>query len=129
MDLRKLDSFKRQAEESADESNIHRLINSSKINEALIENASVMFDLEFILKQKAQLKYLQAKSNNQSRSKILSLLNHDFLWTPTLLFYLSTAGIFLMCKRRFRLQWIHALPMMTIPATLDYFKRDHYIKL
>lgn len=32
MDLRKLDRFKRQAEESADESNIHHLINSSKIN-------------------------------------------------------------------------------------------------
>ena len=58
MDLRKLDRFKRQAEESADESNIHFLINSSKINQALIDNASVMFDLEFILKQKAQLKYL-----------------------------------------------------------------------
>ncbi len=52
MDRRKLDLFKKQAEEE-EEQNIHKLINSSKMNEALVENAAVMFDLEFILKQKA----------------------------------------------------------------------------
>ena len=24
---------------------------------------------------------------------------------------------------------MHIIPMMTIPATLDYFKRDHYVKM
>ena len=34
------------------------------MNEALVSNAAVMFDLEFILRQKAQLKYLQVKQRN-----------------------------------------------------------------
>ena len=58
MDKRKLEQFKRQQTE-LEENNIHALINSSKMNEALIDNAAAMYDLEFILRQKAQLKYLQ----------------------------------------------------------------------
>ena len=57
MDRRKLEAFKRQQVE-LEENNIHLLINSNKMNEALIDNASAMFDLEFILRQKAQLRYL-----------------------------------------------------------------------
>ena len=129
MDKRKLEQFKRQAEESSEEMNIHKLINSAKMNEALVGNAAAMFDLEFILKQKAQLKYLQAKSQQQSNSKLLQMLNHSFLWSPTPSFYVFTMALYLVLRRRFRLTFMHLIPMMTIPATLDYYKRDHYIKL
>ena len=39
-----------------------QILNSTKVNEALLNNVERMFDLEFELKQKAQLKYLQAKT-------------------------------------------------------------------
>ena len=53
MDKRKLEQFKKQQEATADDQNIHKLINSRKMNEALLDNAAAMFDLEFLLKQKA----------------------------------------------------------------------------
>lgn len=49
MDRRKLEQFKRQAEEAEDQ-NIHKIINSSKMNEALVGNAAAMFGLEFMLR-------------------------------------------------------------------------------
>ena len=61
MDKRRLEQFKKQQYESSDEMNVQKIINSSRINEALIQSAASMFDLEFILKQKAQLKFLQVK--------------------------------------------------------------------
>jgi len=128
MDQRKLESFKRHAEDE-EELNIHRLINSTKMNEALVENAATMFELEFLLRQKAQLKYLQRKMKNESVSKIMNMLNHQFLWQPTPLFYIATAFGFLLAKNRYRLQPITFLPFLMIPATLDYLKRDYYIKL
>ena len=41
-----------------DELNILKIVNSSKMNEALMDNVERMLDLEFVVKQKAQLKYL-----------------------------------------------------------------------
>ena len=61
MDKRKLEKFKRQAEEE-EEINIHRIINSNQMNDALVNNAAAMFDLDFVLRQKAQLNYLKEKS-------------------------------------------------------------------
>lgn len=52
MDKRKLEQFKKQAEDD-EEMNIHKLINSPKMNEALVINAGAMLDLDFILRQKA----------------------------------------------------------------------------
>ena len=61
MDKRKLEQFKKQTIDSADELNILKIVNSSKMNEALIDNVERMNDLEFVVKQKSQLKYLQDK--------------------------------------------------------------------
>lgn len=44
--------------------NIHKLINSPKMNEALVANAGLMLDLDFILRQKAQLRYMQVKAKS-----------------------------------------------------------------
>ena len=88
-----------------------------------------MFDLEFILRQKAQLKYLQVKQKNQTTSKIASMLNHSFLWSPTPMYYLTTLTLFVVLRRKFRLQWLTFLSVLMIPITLDYLKRDYYIKM
>lgn len=40
---------------------IEDIINSKRINEVLLDKAEELFSLEFNLKQKAQLKYLQEK--------------------------------------------------------------------
>mgnify|MGYP001269976556 FL=1 len=99
------------------------------MNEALVANAGAMFELEFVLKQKAQLKYLESRMKNQSKSRMFQYLQHEFLWNPTPSFYLGTVVVYFMIKKKFRLTWTHLLPMLTIPATLDYFKRERYIKL
>ena len=58
MDKRKLEQFKKQSIDNVDELNILKIVNSSKMNEALMDNVEKMLDLEFVVKQKAQLKYL-----------------------------------------------------------------------
>jgi hypothetical protein len=74
---------------------VEDIINSKKINEAFLESAEEMFELEFTLKQKAQLKYLQVKQKKiKKRSKLFNMLSHDFLWTPTPAYYLTTAILF-----------------------------------
>ena len=60
MDKRKLDQFKKLSIDSG-EANIQKFVNSEKINETLLDHTERMFDLEFIIKQKAQLKYLEVK--------------------------------------------------------------------
>jgi hypothetical protein len=87
-----------------------------------------MFDLEFTVKQKAQLKYLQEKTNKfHSRLKLLNIFSHEFLWSPTPVYYAGSFLLYLMVKNRMRLTMIHALPFLAIPPTLDYFKRDFYV--
>ena len=61
--------------------------------------------------------------------KLLNFLSHEFLWTPTPAYYLGTFCIYLMIKSRFRLRPIHSIPMLAIPATADYYKRDHYVRM
>ena len=94
----------------------------------LMTHAERMFDLEFVLKQKAQLKYLEDKQNRQWGSKLLAYFQHDFLWSPTPLYYLGAFLSYLTVKNRFKLKLIHLVPMFAIPVTLDYMKRDFYVK-
>ena len=99
------------------------------MNEALMDNAERMFDLEFIVKQKAQLKYLQVKQQKfQTRFKIFNFLSHEFLWSPTPLYYLGTLFLYQILKVRFRLTPVHFIPMLAVPVTVDYYKRDYYVK-
>ena len=53
MDKRKLDHFKKQAQDFSEDTNMREILNSTQINQALIDNAETMLGLEFILKQKA----------------------------------------------------------------------------
>ena len=50
MDKRKLEHFKKQSIDNVDELNILKIVNSSKMNEALMDNVERMLDLEFVVK-------------------------------------------------------------------------------
>jgi hypothetical protein len=104
-------------------------LNSPKVNEAVLDNIEVMFETEFILKQKAQLKYLESKSKKmKSRGFILNSFSHEFLWTATPAYYVSSFMLFILLKNRYNLRIAHSLPFMALPPTGDYIKRDYYIK-
>ena len=105
-----------------------QILNSTKVNEALINHVEAMFELEFILKQKAQLKYLQVKSG-KSVSKIFplfSVFSHEYLWSPTPVYYMTSLLIYVLTKKRFRMTSVQFLPFLALPPTFDYIKRDHY---
>jgi hypothetical protein len=88
----------------------------------------MMFDLEFVLKQKAQLKYLQVKTaKKNTRSIKLNLLSHEFLWSPTPVYYGLAYFIYRMSRRRYGFTVVHCLPFMAIPPTMDYAKREFYV--
>ena len=132
MDRRKIEKFKAENEahsgDIAENMRIHQIVNSKKVNEALLDQTEELFELEFTLKQKAQLKYLQVKSTKfQTRFKILNMLSHEFLWAPTPVYYVMTSFMYFLLKNKFRLTLMHAIPFLAIPPTMDYYKRDHYV--
>lgn len=132
MDKRKIAKFKQDQDTNegvlTEGQRTQQILNSKSVNEALLYNAEQMFDIEFALKQKAQLKYLQKKTTmQQHRFKFLNLLSHEFLWTATPVYYLGTAVLYLVVKNRMRLTLMHALPFLAIPPTFDYLKREHYV--
>jgi len=52
MDKRKIEAFKK-VNQSTEDFKINQIINSTKVNEALLDNVEHMFELEFVLKQRA----------------------------------------------------------------------------
>jgi hypothetical protein len=138
MDRRKVVDYRKSVEEAenyeanifSDQQRLQQVINSSKVNEALLNNVDAMFNIEFNIKQKAQLKYLQVKTQRKSkRFQTLNFLSHEFLWTPTPIYYLFTAATFMLVKKRLRLTLVHSIPFLAIPATMDYVKRDYYASM
>jgi hypothetical protein len=61
MDKRKLQQIESNKEIENESLTIEDIVNSKRINEVLLDKAEELFTLEFTLKQKAQLKYLQEK--------------------------------------------------------------------
>jgi hypothetical protein len=58
-----------------------------------------MFESEFVLKQKAQLKYLQQKQNKKTtRMPLMNMLSHEFLWSPTPIYYLGAMILYTLGK-------------------------------
>ena len=102
MDKRKLDQFKKLSIDSPNDSNIQKFVNSDKINNALLDHTERMFDLEFIVKQKAQLTYFQAKQKKfQNRNRFLNAFSHEFLWSPTPAYYFGTFVTYMMIRRKY----------------------------
>lgn len=84
-----------------------------------------MFELEFSIKQKAQLKYLQNKQKlKQSRMKLMNLLSHDYLWSPTPIYYVSTFVLYVWARRKWKLQPYTIIPFMSIPMTCDFISKN-----
>ena len=88
-----------------------------------------MFELEFDVKMKAQLKYMEANQKKKDRKGILSAMKHDYLWTPTTTFYAGSALFFLMVKNRMGFLLWQIVPFMMVPVTMDYMKREYYISM
>ena len=87
-----------------------------------------MFDMEFILKQKAQLKYIQTKQSKRiERLPLMNALSHEYLWSPTPIYYVGTFAFYMFFKKKLHLTKIGLIPMLIIPATLDYIKREYYV--
>ena len=98
------------------------------MNETLLINVEEMFELEFDIKMKAQLKYLEMKEKSKQRKGFLSAIRHEYLWTPTTTFYLGSFLAFLFIRNKFKLQMFNIIPFMMIPVTLDYLKREFYVQ-
>ena len=103
-------------------------MNSKKVNETLLANIEEMFELEFDIKMKAQLKYLEAKEKKKLRGGFLGAIRHEYLWTPTTTFYMAAGLAFFLIRRKYKLQVFHVVPFMMIPVTADYLKREYYVQ-
>ena len=94
----------------------------------LLDKAEELFSLEFTLKQKAQLKYLQEKQKKAAnRVKLLNILSHEYLWSPTPIYYCITVVLFMFARRRWALTPYSIIPFMALPVTMDYIKREYYV--
>lgn len=128
MDKRKLQQIESNREIEKETITIEDIVNSKRINEVLLDKAEELFTLEFTLKQKAQLKYLQEKQKKTAnRMKLLNLLSHEYLWSPTPIYYCLTVVLFMFARRRFTLKPYTIIPFMSLPVTMDYVKREFYV--
>ena len=79
------------------------MVNSKKVNQSLLDNCQHMFDLEFDIKMKAQLKYMEVVEKRKERKGIWQAMKHDYLWSPTSTYYVGATFAFLLMKRRIAL--------------------------
>ena len=86
-----------------------------------------MFELEFDIKMKAQLKYMEKKQASKRRDGFFSTLQHEYLWTPTTTYYLAALGLFMFIRKKYQLQLFNVIPFMMLPVTADYLKREYYV--
>ena len=117
------------SERSVVEYSVQDIVNSKKVNQTLLHNANEMFEIENELKLKAQLRYLEMREKDTRRREgIAGAMRHDFLWSATPAFYAGSIFLYFIVRRRYKLQLIHIFPFMMIPTTLDFLKRDYYVK-
>ena len=55
------------------------------------------------------------------------MLSHEYLWSPTPIYYFMTFFVFILAKRRYSLKPYTIIPFLSIPATMDYVKREFYV--
>jgi hypothetical protein len=128
MDKRKLQQIETNREIERESLTIEDIVNSKRINEALLDKAEELFALEFSLKQKAQLKYMQEKQKKSAtRVKLLNMLSHEYLWSPTPIYYCIAVFLFTVARRKWALKPYTIIPFMALPATMDYVKREYYV--
>ncbi|CDW71814.1 UNKNOWN [Stylonychia lemnae] len=126
MDKRRLQKVENELQIEQEKITIEDVINSKRVNNLLLDKAEELFTLEFNLKQKAQLKYLQIKQKKGKRNVMfMDQLTHEYLWSPTPAYYVGTFFSFLYIKRKFKLNFFAIIPFMTIPITMDYISKFH----
>ena len=59
--------------------------------------------------------------------KLLNLLSHEYLWSPTPIYYCLTVVLFMFARRRWTLKPYTIIPFMSLPVTMDYVKREFYV--
>ena len=95
----------------------------------IVNHVDEMFELEFDVKMKAQLKYMEVKASRKHREGLFNALRHDYLWTPTTTFYLGASLVFFLLRKRQKWAYWHLVPFMIVPTTLDYVKREYYVSM
>ena len=55
------------------------------------------------------------------------MLSHEYLWSPTPIYYCFAFLLFMTARRRWALAPYTVIPFMALPATLDYVKREYYV--
>ena len=114
--------------ESRADFSVQDIVNSKKVNQALLVNVHDMFEIEHEIKMTAQLKYLEFREkDNKRKNGFLAAMRHDYLWTATTGFYVGAVLGFMIMRKRFKLQPIHIFPIMMVPVSLDYMKRDYFV--
>eukprot|EP00347_Sterkiella_histriomuscorum_P001492 403371827 len=129
MDKRRLKKVENELQIEQEKLTIEDIVNSKKVNTLLLDKCEELFTLEFNLKQKAQLKYLQVQQQNSKKNRmwLLEIFTHEYLWSPTPLYYATTLLVYFGLKRKYKLMPYTIIPFMAIPATLDYTKREFYV--
>ena len=128
MDKRKIEKFKK-APKSVAEVNIQNILNSSTVNQSLLHHAYIVQETDFILRQKAQLSYMEALEKGNFKKRLsTSILFHDYLWAPTPAFYVFTLFLFSAFKMWKRLPNYYFAPFLMLPITMDYYKREGYVR-
>ena len=51
------------------------------------------------------------------------MLSHEFLWSPTPIYYIMTFIIFFGIRKKLNFKSYTIIPFMSIPATLDYISK------
>lgn len=59
--------------------------------------------------------------------KLLNILSHEYLWSPTPIYYCITVVLFMFARRRWALTPYSIIPFMALPVTMDYIKREYYV--
>ena len=57
------------------------------------------------------------------RLKLLQWLSHEYLWSPTPLYYIMSLLSFSMLRKRYRMKPYSIIPFMMIPVTMDYVSK------
>ena len=55
-------------------------------------------------------------------------IRHEYLWTPTTNYYVGTIFLFIFLRRSYQIQYWQFLPLMFVPITMDYMKREYYVR-
>ena len=88
-----------------------------------------MLDSEFVLKQKAQLRWMEEHAKGKMKNNwFTTYMFSDYLWSPTPLFYCVTFAIYGLLHIRRKVHPYNLIPMMCFPVGCDYMRREAYVQ-